>query len=401
MKILLADSLPQAAVARLIAAGDEVVSRPELSDEDLPDAIAGFQALVVRSTRITGATIAAADKLGIIVRAGAGTNTIDCDAAADVGILVCNVPGRNALAVAELTLGLLISVDRHIADATADLRNGVWNKKAYSKGGGLFGHTMAVIGLGEIGLAVAERATAFGLNVVAVEKPGRSAEALARADSAGITFVDDTATLLAQSDIVSLHVPGSPDTKGLVDAEFLALMKDKAILLNTSRGDVVDEAALIEAMDTRGLRAGLDVFAKEPGRGTGEFRSELARHPNVSATHHIGASTQQAQDAVASGTVDAINAYRRGHPIDCVNIEPVPARAATLSIRHRDRVGVLAAILAILRTAKLNVSTMRNQVFAGSKAAVATIDVGHLPSDDVVAEIEALADVINVAVTLP
>jgi len=401
MKVLLADSLPEAAVDRLIAAGDEVVSRPELSDHDLPDAIAGFQALVVRSTRITASTIAAADKLGIIVRAGAGTNTIDCDAAAEVGILVCNVPGRNALAVAELTLGLLISVDRHIADATADLRNGVWNKKAYSKGDGLFGRTMAVIGLGEIGLAVAERATAFGLNVVAIEKPGRSAEALARADRAGITFIDDAGTLLAQSDIVSLHVPGSPDTKHLVDAEFLALMKDKAILLNTSRGDVVDEAALIEAMDTRGLRAGLDVFAKEPGRSTGEFRSELACHPNVSATHHIGASTQQAQDAVASGTVDAINAYRRGHPIDCVNIEPVPARAATLSIRHRDRVGVLAAILAILRTAKLNVSTMRNQVFAGSKAAVATIDVGHLPPADVVAEIDALADVINVTITLP
>jgi len=225
MKVLLADSLPEAAVDRLIAAGDEVVSRPELSDHDLPDAIAGFQALVVRSTRITASTIAAADKLGIIVRAGAGTNTIDCDAAAEVGILVCNVPGRNALAVAELTLGLLISVDRHIADATADLRNGVWNKKAYSKGDGLFGRTMAVIGLGEIGLAVAERATAFGLNVVAIEKPGRSAEALARADRAGITFIDDAGTLLAQSDIVSLHVPGSPDTKRLVDAEFLAMMK--------------------------------------------------------------------------------------------------------------------------------------------------------------------------------
>lgn len=401
VKVLLADSLPDAAVQRLFAAGDEVVIRPELSEQDLPGAIAGIEALVVRSTKVSAQAIEAADKLGIIVRAGAGTNNIDCESAAGIGILVCNVPGRNALAVAELTLGLLISVDRHIADATADLREGTWNKKAYSKSDGLFGRTMGVIGLGDIGLAVAERAAAFGLDVLAVSKQGREPQSLDRAERAGITFVDDLATLLSSSDIVSLHVPGAPDTRGLVDAAFLAQMKDKAVLLNTSRGDVVDESALIDAMNTRGLRAGLDVFADEPGSGTGEFQSELARHPNVAATHHIGASTVQAQNAVAAGTVDAIDAYRRGHPVDCVNFEPVPARAATLSIRHRDRVGVLAAILAILRTAQLNVSTMKNQVFAGSKAAVATIDVGHDPPAEIVSEIQALDDVINVAITRP
>ncbi len=401
MRVLLADSLPPEAVERLVNAGDEVVVRPELTADSLPGAIAGFEALVVRSTKVTAETIAAADRLGLIVRAGAGTNTIDCDRAAEVGIFVCNVPGRNALAVAELTMGLLVAVDRHIASATADLRNGVWNKKVYSKAGGLHGRTMGVIGLGDIGLAVTERATAFGLDVVALAKPGRSREAIDRAEQAGLRFVEDLATLLATSEIVSIHVPGAPDTKGLVDRAFLDQMRDGAILLNTSRGDVVDEAALIDALDTRGFRAGLDVFADEPGSGSGEFHSDLARHPNVTATHHIGASTEQAQEAVAAGTIDAIEAYGRGKPVNCVNLEPVPARAATLTIRHRDRVGVLAAVLAILRTAQLNVSTMANQVFAGSNAAVAAIDVGHEPSDETLAEIQNLEDVINVSISRP
>jgi D-3-phosphoglycerate dehydrogenase len=177
-------------------------------------------------------------------------------------------------------------------------------------------------------------------------------------------------------------------------------MKDNAILINTCRGDVVDEAALIAAMDTRGLRAGLDVFVGEPGSGTGEFVSALAQHPSVVATHHVGASTEQAQDAVAAGTIDAIEAYRAGSVVNCVNMEAEPRRAATLSIRHKDRVGVLAAVLAILRGSDLNVSTMSNKVFAGAKAAVAAIDVDGIPTDEVLAQITAHEHVINVSVTL-
>ena len=399
MKVLLADSLPKSAVDRLIDAGDEVESRPELTAEDLPGAIAGFEALVVRSTKVTAEALDAADRLGLIVRAGAGTNTIDCERAAERGVFVCNVPGKNALAVAELTMGLLIAVDRHIAAGTADLRVGAWNKKAYSKADGLAGRRMGILGIGDIGLAVAERASAFGIDVVAVAKSGRSDDAVARAERAGITYVDDLSELLASSDIVSLHVPGAPDTKGLVGADFLAQMKDGAILLNTSRGDVIDEAALITAMDERGIRAGLDVFVNEPGSSIADFDSALASHRSVVGTHHVGASTEQAQDAVAAGTIDALNAYRAGRPVHCVNLDPVPHRAATLTIRHEDRVGVLATVLAILRTAQLNVSNMQNQVFIGAKAAVASIDVGHLPSDDVLAELQSIDDVIYVSIT--
>lgn len=399
MKVLLADALPDAAVQQLEAAGDEVTRLPDLTADTLADQISGHEVVVVRSTRVNAAALEAADQLGLIVRAGAGTNTIDCDRAAELGIFVCNVPGKNALAVAELTMGLLIAIDRHIAAGTADLRAGAWNKKAYSKADGLFGRRMGIIGVGDIGIATAARAWAFGIDVVAIAKPGRSDVAVARAEAAGIDWVDDLDELLATSDIVSLHVPGAPDTKGLVDAAFLARMKDGAILLNTSRGDVVDEAALIAAMDSRGIRAGLDVFADEPGSGTADFDSALAKHPNVVATHHVGASTQQAQNAVTDGTLEAIDAYRVGAPINCVNLNPVPTRAATLTVRHHDRVGVLANVLQLLRKEQLNVSNMQNRVFAGSKAAVASIDVGHLPTQELVDEVISLADVIYVSVT--
>ncbi len=399
MNVLLADSLPDAAVARLTAEGDTVTVMPELDADTLGDHLAGHEVLIVRSTKVTAEALARADRLGLIVRAGAGTNTIDCDRAAELGIYVCNVPGKNAIAVAELTLGLLLAVDRHIADATADLRAGIWNKRDYSEAQGLFGRRLGIIGVGEIGLATAARAWSFGIDAVAVRKPGRSPLAVARAEGAGITFLDSIEELLATSDFVSIHVPGTADTKNLVDAAFLNQMKPGAVLLNTSRGDVVDEAALLRAMDERGLRAGLDVFADEPAGGTGPFTSQLAQHPHVVATHHIGASTDQAQAAITDGTIDTVQAYRAGTTINCVNLEPVPRRAATLIVRHHDRVGVLASVLAILRSESLNVSTMQNQVFAGSRAAVASIGVADLPGSSVIDEIQALDDVIYVSVS--
>jgi len=167
MKILFADALPESYVDLLRRQGDECIVSPELDADDIPDVIKGVDVLVVRSTRVTAATIDRSDNLGLIVRAGAGTNTIDCQAAADSGIYVCNVPGTNSVAVAELTLGLLLALDRHIPAAANDLRNGIWNKAEYSEADGLMGKTFGIIGVGEIGLAVAERARSFGMTVVA------------------------------------------------------------------------------------------------------------------------------------------------------------------------------------------------------------------------------------------
>lgn len=399
MKILFADALPEAYVDLLAQRGDECTVSPELGADDIPDAIEGYDVLVVRSTKVTAEAIGRSNRLGLIVRSGAGTNTIDCQAAADAGIYVCNVPGTNSIAVAELTLGLLLAVDRHIPAATGDLKNGMWNKKGYSKADGLMGKTFGVVGVGEIGLAVAERARSFGMTVVAERKADRRHDVEARIRSIGIRLVENLNDLVAESDIISIHVPGGESTENLIDERLLGLMKPTAILINTSRGEVVDEEALIAAMDDKGIRAGLDVFRHEPDSGTGEFNSALASHPNVVGTHHIGASTQQAQDATSAGTVDVIEAYRAGDPQNCVNVVRTRVGSATITIRHFDRVGVLAAALQVLRRGDINVQTMANKVFQGSNAAMAIIDVVGDVSDDLTSELASLENVIQVQIT--
>jgi D-3-phosphoglycerate dehydrogenase len=396
MRVLFGDVIDPSTADALADRGHECVSDPKLSADDLPGRIQGFQTLVVRSTKVTAATIEAADALELIVRAGAGTNTIDVDAASEVGIYVTNVPGRNAIAVAELTMGLLLAIDRRIADNVADLRTGSWNKTAYSKADGLFGKVMGIVGLGEIGLAVAERAAAFGLQVRAIRKD-RDEETEEHIKALDIELVDSLEDLVATCDIVSIHVPATAETESMFDAGLLGRMKEGAILLNTSRGDIVDEAALLDAVETRGLRAGLDVYPGEPGSGATGWSSKLAMHPNVVGTHHIGASTAQAQKAVADGVVEIIDAFVRGEILNCVNLAPTRLGTHTLHVRHFDRVGVLAGVFDILRRRDLNVEQMENRVFEGRDAAVATIDVVGDVGPDLIAALEGLEDVIHVS----
>ena len=399
MRILFADAVDPATAEELTAGGHECVVEPALDADSLPGRIPGFGVLVVRSTRVTAATVEAGDALELIVRAGAGTNTIDTQAAADVGIYVTNVPGRNAIAVAELTMGLLLAIDRRIPDNVADLRAGRWDKKTYGHADGVFGKTIGVVGLGDIGLALAERAAAFGLSIVGIRKP-RPAGVEARIGAIGIRLVETLDELLAASDVVSLHVPSSKGTRGMVDARFLSLMRPDAILLNTSRGDLVDGAALLDAVETRGLRVGLDVYPDEPASSTAEWSSKLAQHPNVVGTHHIGASTEQAQRAIAAGVVETINAFERGEILHCVNLAATRLGSCALHVRHYDRVGVLAQVLDLLRRGGLNVEQMENRIFLGGNAAVATIDVaGEIPRE-MLAEIDAIPDVIHASVTV-
>jgi D-3-phosphoglycerate dehydrogenase / 2-oxoglutarate reductase len=396
MRVLLADAIDPTTVDQLTGLGHDCASEPKLTADDLPGRIPGSQALVVRSTEVTAATIEAGDALELIVRAGAGTNTIDVEAASRVGIYVTNVPGRNAIAVAELTMGLLLAIDRRIADNVADLRAGSWNKATYSKANGLYGRTIGIVGLGDIGFAVAERAAAFGLHVRAVRKE-RDEAAEERIRELGIELVPSLEELVASSDIVSIHVPATPETESMFDARLLERMKEGAILLNTSRGDIVDEAALLDALDGRGLRAGLDVYPDEPGSGTSEWSSKLAQHPNVVGTHHIGASTAQAQAAVAAGVVEVIEAFVLGEILNCVNLAPTRLGTHTLHVRHYDRVGVLAGVFDILRRRDLNVEQMENRVFQGRHAAVATIDVVGEVGEDLLRALGGLRDVIHVS----
>lgn len=319
MKLLIADSFPSSHVAALKNSGHTATVDPALDADALPDAILDHEILIVRSTRVTAATFDRASALRLVIRAGAGTNTIDKAYAVQKGISVCNVPGANSRAVAELVLGLIVAIDRHIADNVADLRAGIWNKKRYSVARGLSGQKIGILGLGAIGFAVAERAKAFGMDVHALSKPGRSSAAEHRITSSGIVQLDSRDDLLATCDIVTLHMPAAENTRKMVNRDFLAKMKDGAILINTSRGELVDEEALIDAMNSRGIRAGLDVYGNEPAAGDNVFQSEIASHPCVYGTHHIGASTEQAQTAVADGVLAIIESYRTGNLINRVN----------------------------------------------------------------------------------
>jgi D-3-phosphoglycerate dehydrogenase len=399
MRVLFADSLGESTVTELEERGHTCVMEPRLQASELPDRIPGFDALVVRSTKVRREVFERGDRLALVIRAGAGTNTIDTETAAARGVLVANLPGRNAAAVAELTMGLLLAVDRRIVDASVDLREGRWNKKAYSKARGLLGSTMGILGLGSIGLEVAQRARAFGIHVIALDKPDRTEATTARIDELRIELVTSLDDLLARSDIVTLHLPSSPATTGLVDASFLAQMKDGAVLINTSRGELIDEDALLGALGSKGLRAGLDVFADEPGAGSAEWTSALAQHPQVVGTHHIGASTQQAQDAIAAGVVEIIDAFVQGETPNCVNLTPSRIGSTTLTVRHLDRVGVLAHVLDRLSQDRLNVEHMQNRIFRGGDAAVATIDVAGPLSDKLLADLDALPDVFGVSAT--
>lgn len=319
MKILIADKIQDSVAESLSDKGHVCTIDSSLTSDLLPGSITDHEVLVVRSTRVEVETIDKASDLKLIVRAGAGTNTIDKEYAAKKGIKVCNVPGANSIAVAELVMGLIISIDRKIPDNVHDLRQGIWSKKKYSVAKGIYGRNLGILGLGSIGLALAERAKAFGMNVFGVDKASRSEESKTKISEAGITLFGSREELLKKCDVVSLHLPSVPETKNLVDENFLSQMNDGAILVNTSRGELVDENALIKAMNEKGIRVALDVYADEPGAGESEFKNQIGEHPNVYGTHHIGASTQQAQDAVAEGVIEVIETFANGGIINCVN----------------------------------------------------------------------------------
>ena len=397
MKILLADAFEQSGVDALTEAGHDLDYQAGLKSAQLAGAVGDAEVLVVRSTRVEADVFDVDGPLGLVIRAGAGTNTIDGQAAARRAVFVANVPGKNAVAVAELTMGLLLAIDRRIPENVADARVGAWNKKAYSKAEGLLGKTIGILGLGQIGLAVAERAAAFGLRVVTTAKP-RDPETEERIKELGIETVPDLNALAAASDIVTIHVPAGSSTKQMINSEFLSSMRPGSVLINTSRGDVLDENAVLAAIDGKGLRVGIDVFDAEPTDASGPFESRLARHPAVYTTHHIGASTAQAQEAIATEVVAMIGDYAKGIVRNVVNLTPPPPVGSVMVIRHYDRVGVLSAVLEALKTAGLNVQDMQNVIFAGAGAAVATIHIEGEIAGAVRAQVSESPDIIHVTV---
>jgi D-3-phosphoglycerate dehydrogenase len=387
MKVLIADKFEDSGRAAMHAGGCELDYRPGIKDQALAEAIrdTAAEVLVVRSTKVTRPMLEAG-RLALVVRAGAGVNTIDVEAASERGIYVANCPGKNSVAVAELAFGLVLALDRRIPDNVADLRRGAWNKAEYSKARGLYGRTLGLVGVGGIGKEMIARAHGFGMNVVAWSRR-LTAE---RAEALGIVRKDSPVAVAAACDILSIHVAADLQTRNLIGEHVFAALPPGAIFVNTARAEVVDHAAMMRAVTERGLRVGLDVFPGEPAGGTGEVHDEIFRHPNVIGTHHIGASTDQAQDAIAAETARIVLEYKQtGRAPNVVNLAKKSPATHILLVRHLDRVGVLAAVFDRIKAAGINVQETENIVFEGAHAALARIHVTHAPSAQTMEAIES------------
>jgi D-3-phosphoglycerate dehydrogenase len=417
MKVLVADKFEQSGVDGLKAAGCDVVYNPDLKEQALAAAVTetGAHVLVVRSTKVTEPMLDSG-RLSLVVRAGAGYDNIDVKAASRRGIYVANCPGKNSVAVAELAFGLILALDRRIPDNVADLRAGKWNKKEYSKSRGLHGRTLGLLGFGNIGQEMARRAQAFGMHLaiwseigVEVDRSGLPIDMplLVRLRPSSGFPVDPFAQVCStpeevaeKSDILSVHVGLNDRTRGLVGANLLNRLKPGSFFINAARGEIVDYAALAAAVKERNLRVALDVYAKEPSTAVADFSDPLVALPNVYGTHHIGASTDQAQEAIAAETVRIVRAYREtGRAPNVVNLSRQTPATHVMVVRHRDRPGVLAAIFTVLRDDEVNVQETENIVFTGAEAAVVRINLDGPPADGVIDHLrKGHPDILDVSV---
>jgi D-3-phosphoglycerate dehydrogenase len=387
MKVLIADKFEKVGVDGLKDLGCTVVSEPGVKAEALPALLQQVDPniLIVRSKKVNAEALRAGTALTLVIRAGAGIDTIDVTAASDLGVFVSNCPGKNSIAVAELVMGLLLTCDRRIPDQVAELRQGKWNKAEYSKARGLFGRTLGIVGLGQIGKEVASRALAFGMRVVAWSRSLTQDEA----NSLDVSYALTPLEVARQSDVVTINVAANAETKHLVNAEFLAAMKPGAYLINTSRGSVVDEAALELAVREKGLRAGLDVFQNEPPGGIGEITNPIIQVPGVYGTHHVGASTDQAQVAIAHEVIRIVQAFlATGEVPNVVNRLAKSTATHVLTIRHRNRPGVLAHVFGVLAGASINVEEVENIIYHGAQATLARIHLDGHPEPGALARIK-------------
>ncbi|MFN0133995.1 MAG: NAD(P)-dependent oxidoreductase [Phycisphaerales bacterium] len=313
MKVLIADKFESAGIDGIRSLGCEVAYEPGAGAEGLAVAIARHapQVLVVRSTKVPAAALASASGLTAIIRAGAGVDNIDVPAATARGIAVANCPGTNSIAVAELVFAHLLACDRRVVDQTIEMRAGRWNKKEFTTGArGLKGSTLGVIGLGAIGQAVVKRALAFEMDIIGWDRFLSAKWAQAMGIRWGGSDREGMLAMLPECDAVTIHVALVPDTQGMANAEFFAAMKPGAIFINTARGGVVDEPAMIEAARAKKLRLGLDVHGNQPGQPQADFTPATASLPAGALTHHCGASTDQAQRAVAHETVRLVRVLK-------------------------------------------------------------------------------------------
>ncbi len=390
VKVLIADKFPEIYINQLKGMDLEVDYQPKLGEKDLPEAAKEADILVVRSTIVNAETIKASQKLNLIIRAGAGVNNIDIPAANQKGVYVANCPGMNSIAVAELAIGLMISLDRRIPDNVIDFRNGKWNKGEYSKAEGLFGKTLGIIGVGNIGKEVAKRALAMGMNVYGKD--------ISRIEGVMIKDFSEMSQLLPLCDVVTIHLPATKETNGLFNKEMFGYMKPNSLLINTARADIIDQDAMIEAVKTKNIRVAMDVIKNEPEEKTAEIKSPLQELKNVYITHHIGASTEQAQNAVAAETVRIIKDFiSSGVIAHWVNRAKISDSHYQLVVKHFDKPGVLASIMSIIRDRNINIEEIENVIFDGGVVACCTMKLKTPVTTEMIKQMHDNPNVLSVS----
>ncbi len=400
MRVLVADRLSEGALDEMRTLGVEVEYAPDTQPEQLPRALEGVGVLIVRGTEVSGAAIESAEALTLIIRAGAGVSNIDVHTASERGVYVANCPGKNSSAVAELTFTLIGCLDRRVPDAVDSLRAGRWEKHEYAQAIGLRGRRLGIAGLGHVGRAVARMAVAYGLEPRAWSR----SLTVARAADLGIARAGSLEELASLSDIFTVHLELADRTRGIISRRVLEALPDGAMFINTARSELCDYDALCELAPKKNLRVGLDVLPGEPETREGSYDHPILHSGLVYATPHIGASTDEAQLAIADETVRIVRSFIvKGEVPNVVNISATSRARYQLVVRHRDRVGALAVVLGVLKRHGINIQELDNTVFEGGRAACAKVRLDTRPSEACLREIMAFDDeVLHVdIVTLP
>ena len=392
MRILVACELPVPALDQLHSLASDVVYRPDATAQDLRESLADVGILIVGSTRVSAEAVAHAKTLQMIVHAGPGPGDLALEEASAQGIFVAHCPDQPATAVAELTFGLILALDRRIVENTLALREGSWKRDEVMDARGLAGRTIGILGYGAVGRLVAQRALAFEMRVVAWSPT----LAPTTASQLGIEFCNWPRELARQSDIVTVHTGAEGERETLIDAEFLQSMQPGAYLIHVGHPGAVDEAALAEAITQRSLRVGIDVFASAPTGDHARFRSRLCEMPGVVATQQVGPLTEQARQAAAAEVVRIVRSYLvSGEVLDCLNLCERSPATWELVVRVRDQVGVMAAILAAVRADGVNAEEITSRVFTGAKAACCTVALDERPSTEALEAVRALPGVLH------
>lgn len=394
MRILVACEFPEAALEQLRSLASEIVYKPAATGPELRQLVSDVGVLVVRNTRVSPETIAQAAGLQMIVHAGSGPGDIAMDSASAAGVFVTDCPATHATAVAELTMGLILALDRRIVENVLATREGRWIRSQFANSRGLAERTIGILGYGEIGRRVARRAQAFDMRVVAWS-PQFSTETI---QEPGVEFCTWPRELARRSDVVTVHAVAEDEDEHdvVIDAEFLANLPVGAYLVHVGHPGAIDLAALREAIKERDLRVATDVYISEPASDSTKIRFRLAELPNVLCTQHIGPLTQQARRATAAEIVRILRSFLvSGEVLNCLNLAERSPATWQLVLRLRDQVGVMAAVLDAVRADGINAEEITSRVFTGAKAAWCTIALDERPSTEALEAIRALSDVLH------